>query len=60
MTSPSRNMGNGFVNLTTSDGDSTSSSSDEGSCSDAADEDNDVPALTDGVNGPVQSATGGG
>ncbi len=60
MTSPPRNTGNRIVNLTTSEGDSTSSSSDEGLRSDAADEDNVVPALSDEVNGLVPSAAGGG
>jgi hypothetical protein len=60
MTSPPQNTGNEIVNLTTSDGDSTSSSSDEGLRSDAADEDNDVPASSDEVNGPAPSAAGGG
>jgi hypothetical protein len=59
MTSPPRNTGNRIVNLTTSDGDSTSSSSDKGSRSNAANEDDDVPASSDEVNGPVPSAAGG-
>jgi hypothetical protein len=60
MTSPPQNPGNRIVNLATSDGDSTSSSSDEGSRSDAADEDDDVPALSDEVSGPAPSMAGGG
>jgi hypothetical protein len=60
MTSPPQNTGNGIVNLTTSDGDSTSSSSDEGLRSDAANEDNDIPASSDEVNGLTPSAVGGG
>ncbi len=60
MTSPPRNTGNRIVNLTTSDGDYTSSSSDKGSRSDAANENDDIPASSDEVNGPAPSVAGGG
>ena len=60
VSSPMRKSGNGMVNLTTSDGDSASSSGDEGLRSAAANKDSNVLALSDEVNGQAPGTTGGG